>query len=115
MRRPPAAFSFLADSILPLNDGRLGGLHSKTQGKALVCGLQDLLRTLPSYLPIAVPDSIFRYVCPGDARTSAIRSLRVKECSAVQITQCQVSKVKIAHIPGACIGGPTIDNLPKKR
>jgi len=79
MRSSAPPFRLLADPILPVNYERLCGEQYEMNRKSLVDRLQRLLIPSPSNLPIAVPDSTFRFTRTRDSRACAIRALSVKK------------------------------------
>src|SRR5690242_17099687 len=95
-------------------DGRLLWMEGQAQSKPRVDGLQSLVRALPLYLPVAIPDSSARLAHAGDFRSRAICSFRVIELFAIQIAQGQMRQIKISYIPGCRLRRVTADCLAKK-
>src|SRR5579863_613365 len=88
---------FLAYAVLAMNHRRFCRVQRKMQLKAVVDRLQLLRFTLPSDLPIAIPDALIVFPDPGDSRTGSIRAFRMKELTAIQIAQGQMSEINVAR------------------
>src|ERR1700686_2290191 len=115
MGRTAGAFRFLAYAVLAMNHRWLCGVQGKMQLEALVDRLQLLRLTLPGNLPIAIPDALIAFADPGDSRPGPVGAFGMKELAAIQITQCQMSEINVAHVPGICFSVIAARGAAEKR